>query len=60
MKKARKRYQSLSKEEKEKIKNMVVNSPNSDKRWKTRACWVYKQVSGNEKAPYCNYKKLLF
>ena len=38
------RYQSLSKEEKEKQKKLLWTIQKSTRRWKTKACWVKKKI----------------
>ena len=58
-KKARERYQSLSKEEKEKNDNMVVNVTKiSQKRKNKSLLGIEKNIIGSEKILYYNYKKV--
>ena len=58
-KKARERYQNLSKEEKEKNDNMVVNVTKiSQKRKNKSLLGIEKNIIGSEKILYYNYKKV--
>ena len=58
-KKSRERYQSLSKEEKEKkwymvVKDTKISQKMKNKRWLS----IEKNITKWEKSPYYNYKKL--
>ena len=59
-KKARERYQSTSKEEKEKADSMVVNDTKVYQNMKNESLLTVEKNIKWENMPYYNYKKYLF
>ena len=59
-KKARERYQSTSKEEKEKADSMVVNDTKVYQNMKNKSLLTVEKNIKWENMPYYNYKKYLF